>query len=201
MEPAFIPNLQTDRRRAPRVLIGARAVLTPEGKSATEHMVHDLSTGGVRLCGLPRAQTGDEVTIRLRLHGDSASVCGRLSRAGSTAGRRDFAVEFFDVSARAEDAIQDAVVAALSDPERRSVLLLRDQQSEWWPGRGWLDPVLPICVSAITPLDAVRCLETHRLEVGIVDSVDHGTRDSELIGLYPEVSWRTIDDGGRLHRF
>ena len=201
METAFIPNLQADRRHAPRALIGARAVVTPEGKPATEHMVHDLSTGGVRLCGLPRAQIGDEITIRLRLAGGSASVCGRLLRAGSTAGKRDFAVEFFDVSAQAEDAIHDAVVAALSHPERRSVLLLRDEQAEWWPGRGWLDPVLPICVSATTPLEAVQCLETHRLEIGIADSVDQVTRASEWLEMYPEVHWRTVDGRGCLRLF
>ena len=206
METASIPIPRTDCRRAPRALVCASAVVTTEDKPATEHMVYDLSTGGVRLCGLPRAQIGDEVTVRLRLPRGSAPARGHLLRVASMSGRPDFAIEFFDVSADTEDAIHDAVVEALSHPERRSVLLLQDAQQEWWrgrhwPGWGWLDPMLPICATAITLLEAVQCLEEHRLDVGIVDSVDHGTRDSELIGLYPEVSWRTIDDGGRLHRF
>ena len=55
------PTLERNLRRSPRVLISATAMISPDGRATTEHMTYDLSTGGVRLCGLPSAQEGDRV--------------------------------------------------------------------------------------------------------------------------------------------
>ena len=121
-------------------------------------MVYDLSTGGVRLCGLPRARVGDEVGVRLQLPRDRVYTRGYLLRVGSSAESPDFAIEFFRLSAKAEDAIHDAVIEALSHPEHRSLLLV-GEQNPYGPEWEWLDPVSPICATATTPLEAVQCLE------------------------------------------
>ena len=195
MTTTLIPIPQTDYRRTPRALVCASAVVLTEGKPATEQMVYDLTTGGVRLCGLPHAGIGDEVSVRLQLSGEWLGARGQILRTSSSEEQPDLAIEFFDLSARVEDAIQDAVVEALSYPDRRSLLLLQNRD---WTGRDWLDPVLPICATATTPLEAVECLEAHRCEVGLIGSTNRGTPDLEWIEMYPEVYWRIIDDAGRL---
>ena len=200
METALIPIPQTDRRSVPRALVCASAVVLTEGKPATEHIVYDLSTGGVRLCGLPRAQVGDEVWVSLQLPRDRVCARGCLLRVGSSAERPEFAIEFIEPSARAESAIHDAVVEALSHPDRCSVLLVQREEERYGPpGVDWLDPISPICATARTSFEAVEYLEEHPFDVGIVGSGGHGTLDSEWIEMYPEVCWRSIDHAGRLH--
>ncbi len=199
METALIPIPQTDCRSVSRALVCASAVVLTDGKPATEHMVYDLSTGGVRLCGLPRAQVGDEVWVSLQLPRDRVCARGCLLRVGSSAERPEFAIEFIEPSARAESAIHDAVVEALSHPDRRSLLLVQSEQNPyWWSGWEWLDPVAPICANAMTPLAAVEYLEEHRFDVGIVGSGGRGTPDWEWFEMYPEVCWRSINHVGRL---
>ena len=194
----MIPRPQTDRRRPPRALVCASALLMTEGNTATEHMVYDLSAGGVRLCGLPRAQVGDEVRVRFQFPRAQACAWGRLLRRGWANGSPDFAIEFFNVSADAEDAIHDAVVDALSQLNCRSLLLV--QREGGWPACfDWLEAVSPICATAITSLGAVQCLEEHPIEMGILSTAGRGVRDFEWSEAHPEISWRTIDDAGRLH--
>lgn len=150
----MIPLLETDRRSTPRGLVCASALVVTEKKTATEHIVYDLSTGGARLCGLPGAQVGDEVRVRLQLPWARVRARGRLLRQGWSNGSPDFAIEFFDVSADAEDAIHDAVVDALAQPNSPSLLLVQ-REGEWPTCFDWLDAVSPICVNAITSLGAV----------------------------------------------
>ena len=42
-------------------------------------------------------------------------------------------------------------------------------------------------------------LEEQRFNLGIFGSGNCGMQDSEWIGMYPEVSWRSIDCAGCLH--
>jgi hypothetical protein len=118
---------------------------------------------------------------------------------GSSQEQPDYAIEFLDLSARAEDAIHDAVVEALSDPERRSLLLVQSEHDPDPAGLDWLDPVLPMCATASTPVEAVECLEQHRCDVGIIGSRVRGTQHLEWMEMYPEVCWRIIDRTGRLY--
>lgn len=198
MTTALIPIPQTDQRRSPRALVCASAVIMTEGKPATEQLVYDLSTEGVRLCGLPRAAVGDKVRVRLQLPQESIGARGRVVRIASSVNQFEFAIDFYDLSASAEDNIHDAVVDALGHPDRRSLLLLR-----WKLHRpacfDWLDPVSPLCVTATTPLQAVQDLEEQRFNIGIFGCGDCGTQDTEWIGMYPEVCWRSIDRAGCLH--
>ena len=200
METAMmIPRPQTDRRSAPRGLVCASTLVMTEENTATEHMVYDLSTGGVRLCGLPRAQVGDEVRVRLQLPWARVRARGRLLRRGWSNGSPDFAIEFFNLSAGAEDAIHDAVVDALSRPNCRSLLLVQ-REGERPACFDWLEAVSPICATAITSLGAVQCLEEYPIEMGILSPAGgRGVRDFWWSEAHPEVSWRTIDDAGRLH--
>jgi hypothetical protein len=203
MTTASIPILPIEYRLAPRALVCASALVTTKGKPTTEQVVYELSTGGARLCGLSRAAVGDELSIRLQLSQESVHVRGQLLRVGATTDatteRTDLAIEFFDLSAQAEDAIHDAVVEALADPDRRSFLLLQDKRNPYGSGWDWLDPVLPICATAATPLEAVEYLEQRPCDVGIIARGDLGTPDWEWMEMYPEMYWRTLDDTGCLH--
>ena len=120
-------------------------------------------------------------------------------RVGETAGRPDFAIRFVGLSADAEDAIHDAVVEALSHPDRRSVLLLQSEQDPIRPGGGhWLEPVLDICATATAPIVAAQCIEEHAIEMGILDASRWPPQAPEWINFYPEIFWRAIDGVGRL---
>ena len=197
-QPPAPPNLHLDRRRDPRALVSA-SVLVRANEKVSEHITYDLSVGGIRLCGLPCAQVGDKVKVRLQLPRTLVRARGRLMRCGSTDGRPDFAIQFVDLEASDEDAIHEAVVEVLSQPERRSLLLMQSEQNPyWWSGWEWLDPVAPICANAMTPLAAVEYLEEHRFDVGIVGSGGRGTPDWEWFEMYPEVCWRSINHVGRL---
>ena len=198
-QPPPPPNLHLDRRREPRALVCARVFVMANGE-ATEHMTYDLSVGGVRLCGLPRAQVGDEVSVLLQLPWARVRAQGRLLRRGSIDGRPDFAIQFVDLEANDEDAIQDAMVDALSHPERRSLLLLQREEGFNSPACfAWLNPVSAISATAATSLEGVRCLEKHPIDMGILSSAGYAVQDSEWSEEHPEVSWRSIDYAGRLH--
>ena len=194
----MIPLPETDRRSTPRGLVCASALVMTDKHTATEHIVYDLSTGGARLCGLPGAQVGDEVRVRLQLPWARVRARGRLLRQGWSSGSPDFAIKFFDVSADAEDAILDAVVDALAQPNSPSLLLVQ-REGEWPTCFDWLDAVSPICVNAITSLGAVRYLEDHPIEMGILSPARGGVEDYWWSESHPGISWRTIDNAGRLH--
>ena len=193
--------------RAPRGPTVALASLAPSSLSAranekvSEHITYDLSVGGIRLCGLPCAQVGDEVRVRLQLPQARVRARGRLIRRGSTDGRPDFAIQFVDLEASDADAIHEAVVVeSLSQPQRRSLLLLQREGGFNSPACfAWLNPVSAICATAATSLEAVQCLEEQPIDMGILSAPGHAVQDSEWSEAHPEVSWRTIDDAGRLH--
>ena len=200
MTTASVPNPQMDRRRAQRALVCASAVVTSEGRPATEHMVHDLSTRGARLCGLPHARIGDEVEIRFRLPRNSVCARGHILRTGSTAESPDFAIELLSVSANAEDAIHDAVVEALSNPDRRSVLVFDPQQERYAFGRSWFNPILPICATATTALSAVQSLGDHPIQMGLMSATLEGLSVDHWAAAFRDIWWRTVDEAGCLHR-
>ncbi len=193
------PSLQPRNYHAPRAQVCARALVMSEGRPATEHMTHDLSTGGIRLCGQPLVTVGDELSVLLQLPEAEVHASGRLLRIGSSAGRPDFAVEFAQLEPQDEDAIQDAVVDALAHPDRRSVLLFQSEADPRWPGWGWLQPVSPICAAAMTPLGALRCLQEHAITMAILGHPGHGPRSCHWSQTLPELPWRVIDPADRLH--
>lgn len=186
----------TETRRSPRALVCARALLKAEGGAATEHLTYDLSAGGARLCGIPRAKVGDRVGLLLHLPGAWVPAVARLLRVSKDESP-EFALQFIDMDAASEDTIQDAVVEALADPDRRSVLLLQSEKDREWQGWSWLAPVSPICAAATTPLEAVLCLERYEISVALVGE-ESASRLAEWKGALPGLTWRALDRAGRL---
>jgi hypothetical protein len=164
-------------------------------------MTYDLSAGGVRLCGQPLARIGDEVEVSLRLPETCIHTRGRVLRLGLTDGRPDFAISFADLSPDDEDAIHNLVLESLSAPGYRSVLLFQSQHDPHWPGWDWLRPLLSICTLATTPLEVVQCLHEYHIGLAILDSAGPAPRAADWNQALPELTWRTIDRAGRLHRF
>ena len=192
--------LRLDTRRAPRAQVCASALVLTKEKPATEHMVYDLSTEGIRLCGLPHAEVGENVRVRLQLPRVRVRASGHVVRCGSTPGSPDFAIQFADVEPRDEDAIQSAVVEAVAHPDRYALLLLQREEERSWPVCfNWLAPLSPICATATTSLEAVGCLEEDRIEIGILGPPGDGAQDFDWNESHPEVCWRSIDHAGRLH--
>lgn len=187
-----LPNL----RRDPRALVCARALLTTESGAATEHLTYDLSAGGARLCGVPRAEVGERVGLLLDLPGACVSAVARLLRV-ATGAAPEFALRFEEMDANDEDAIQDAVVEALARPVQRSVLLVQGGTDRCWQGWDWLAPLSSICTAAATPLEAVRCLEQHDFCVALL-GMESASHIAEWRGAAPELTWRSIDQDGRL---
>ncbi len=189
-----------DDPRDPRGLVRASALVVADGRTATQHLVYDLSVTGVRLCGLPGAEIGDAVEISLSLPQLRVHVFGRLRRVGTTAGRPDFAIEFDRLPASSEDIIHDAVLHALLHEEQRpSVLLFREESDEHLAGWGWLGPIFPICALATQPSLAVECLESHPIELGILSAGERRTCLPDWAAAYPEIRWQSLDESGCLH--
>ena len=199
MQTPLSSDPQIDRRSNPRALVCATALVETSGKRVTEHLTCDLSAGGVRLCGRPRALVGEQVGILLRLGKRQVRAWGELLRVGETAGTPDFAVRFVHISANAEDVIQDAVVQALARPSRRSILLLQSEGKPPSSNWDWLEPLSPICATATTALVALRYLEEHAIRMGILDTLEGPPQGPEWIDCYPEIPWRAVDELGRLN--
>lgn len=185
-------------RRAPRALIRASAIVSPHERPASEHMTYDLSTSGVRLCGLPSAGVGDILRVRIDLPQRQVVASGRLVRTGATAGVPDFAIQFLGMSASDEEAIQDAVSQAFLAPTQRSVLLYRAERDYREARWRWLRPILSICASASTPGGAIRCLDQHPIGVGILPAESVATGGYEWTSVYRKIPWRMLDAQGRL---
>ncbi len=199
MSAAIAPIPQSDRRGDPRALIAMTALVMADQKPVTEHLTCDLSAGGVRLCGVPLARPGSEIEVTLQMRDRCVRTAGRLLRIGSRHGKPDFAIQFVDLDASDEDAIQDVVLEALSRRERRSILLLKNQPEVRWAGWSWLDPLTPICSTAMTPLLAIQQLYEHAIEIGILNRSGDSRLAQQWMELAPEISWRAIDRAGRLH--
>jgi len=195
---SYPPAEGVDRRRAPRAPFCAPALVIAEAGVA-EHLTYDLSTGGIRLCGLPRAAVGDPVELLLPLRpAERLHVAGRLVRVDAGP-RAQFAVAFDPLEARAEDAIQETVLQTLEGGPGRRVLLYREPDARAETGMGWLAPVLSQCSIATSPLEAIGYLEMEPIRVAIFDWFDHAFRSRRMADTFPEIAWRAIDEMGRLH--
>ncbi len=187
-----------EQRHSPRVVVCASAQVCVKGETS-EHMTFDLSTGGVRLCGIPTGQAGDSARLCLRLPRSVVTTLGRIVRVGERGAQPSFALQFVQLSADAEEAIEVAVEDALRAPGKRSILLLKSKSPRAC-GPAWLAPVSPICASAHTALDAVQHLADHRIRYGVIGKSTWGTSNAAWAEVFPSIEWRTIDAWGRLHR-
>ena len=196
----LISSRPGESRRASRALVPATALVMTEGRPATQHLTYDLSTGGVRLCGVPQAQPGDDVQLLLDLpSGRRLPASGRLLRRDLTDGQPDFAIEFSRLPAHAEDVVQNEVLKALAHKDRPRLLLFGSECEEEWPGFDWLKPILSSCAPATTLPTALKYLEQLRIEIGLFSKADRRSPQSyDWREMYPGIIWRTIDAQGRL---
>lgn len=194
--PPDADSAAPENRSSPRVLVTASALLLAHRQQrATQHLVYDLSAGGMRLCGVPAAGIGDPLDVRLELPSGPIHVCGHLLRTRSMRPRSDFALEFDDLTPHAEDAIHDAVLNALAQPERPSLLLVTEGDPRK-PAWEWLSPVMPSCLRVGSACEAVEQLEEQRIGMGVFSPAQRQLPD--WAQMYPEVAWRRIDAEGRL---
>ncbi len=99
-----------------------------EETGAHDHVVVNVSAGGVALSHGPLLVPGGEVRVLLRIPDEPLmSVDGRVLRSWAADGRTGAAVEFTDLAADVEDRIQGAVsrlLAAQADASRLGVLVV-----------------------------------------------------------------------------
>lgn len=196
-------NELDDLCTAPRAVVGATAlVASGSPETATNHFVYDLSTSGASLCGRPDLPVGGSVDAILELPNDRVHVSGTLSQCVSACGRPGFELHFDRLFGNAEDKIRDSIEEALARPSyQRSVLLFRDRrdyhESDHW---SWLDPILSICEETALPSEGCEILENQPIRLGIVEAGRRQTRLPLWASCYPRVTWRSVDDSGRLHR-
>lgn len=198
MAKKWTPRPLWDARRDPRALVCARAIVKAEDTSATEHLTYDLSVGGLRLCGVPRAEVGDPMRLLLHLPTTSVAARGRLVRVSRSETHPEFALQFEDMEANAEDAIQDAVLEALAQQRRHSLMLLRSFRDPHWRGWNWLAPLSSICVDAGTPLEVLRRIEEDDISVAVAGEATSRSQLSHWQAAVPQLAWRTMDREGRL---
>lgn len=117
-------TLGTDRRRALRAPVHGGAVLY--GRRAAIHGgIENLSLTGVLLRSRETVLRGVSIEVELRLPAAGRpKVRGHIVRAERHEDGTRIAIHFDRVSADAEDAIEDEVVAALNAARRRPVLVI-----------------------------------------------------------------------------
>jgi len=162
------------------------------------YLVEDLSTEGAVLTGNALVPRRRPVRIQLPVPGcETLSLRARVVRQQQDAWERvALAVVFQHLPPTAEDAIQDAVVAALEMAERRerAAILVVEDSGEL--SRRIADDLHTLGMRvfvAPTALDAIRLLDEPRLDIGAV-AIDAELGDCgamELLGFlqdwYPQV--------------
>jgi PilZ domain-containing protein len=104
-----------DRRTKRRSRVVATIVLDPGAPHATHYVVRNLSAGGALLGGHPVPSLGTPLRVVLNLRtGKAINLAAQVVRHEPSAGATPtFAIAFHQVSADAEDLIQEAVLAEL----------------------------------------------------------------------------------------
>jgi hypothetical protein len=104
-----------ERRAHHRSNIVATIVLDPGTARATAYVVRNLSAGGALLAGEPVPLLGTQLRVVLNLRtGSQISLTAEVIRGQPLrAAAPTFAIVFRQISADAEDLIQDAVLAEL----------------------------------------------------------------------------------------
>jgi hypothetical protein len=184
-------------RRHARGIVCAHAHVVIKGETS-EHVTHDISLGGVRLCGMPHGEVGDEARLAVHLPAGTVRGAGRLVRVGAAGLRGEFAVRFTALDDCAEGLIHAAVLDALSQPDPRTILSVQ-RPINVFTGWDWLAPVGAVCVIATTTLQAVAHMRAYPIRLGIVAPGAVETPEWAWSAIYPQTTWRCIDGYGRLH--
>jgi hypothetical protein len=193
----ILSSPEPELRRHARGIVCAHAEVEVKGQTS-EHITHDISLGGIRLCGLPHGDVGGEARLAIHLPGGTVRAAGRLVRIGATGLRGEFAVRFRELDPCAESLIDAAVIDALSQVDPRMILAVQ-RPINVYTGWDWLAPVGPICAIATTTLQAVAHLREYPIRIGIVTPGAVDTPEWAWPAIYPHTTWRCIDAYGRLH--
>ena len=188
---------RSEMRQHARALVCAHARVETRGK-VSEHITHDLSLGGARLCGVPHGDVGDDVELSLHLPGGTVTAAGRLVRVGGTGARGEFAIRFGALQEAGEYLIQSAVATAAAQQDARTILSVQPPVNVY-TGWSWLSPVSSQCVIATTTLEAITHLRDHAIQIGVVGPALDGAPDWAWRAIYPHATWRCIDTLGRLY--
>lgn len=189
---------RVELRAVQRAPICVRALVLPKRKEPAEHLTLDLSVAGIRLCGHPQADVGDEAQVWLYFSQNIiARASGEILRLCETDARPEFVIRFDSVPEDSCQLIQKRADAALLGNPSRSVLLLQPARDPG-PGLDWLDSLRSRCrvVQQIGKL--ADTLAKHPIETAVAGS-DHHEILAEWAAAYPHVSWRSIDAKGQLH--
>lgn len=189
---------RVELRAVQRAPICVRALAAPRQREPTEHLTFDLSVAGVRLCGHPRAEIGDEAQVWLYFSQNLIPrATGHVLRVCETDARPECVIRFDSVPDDSRQLIQKRADAALSGNASRSVLLF-EAAHDAGEGRRWLNSLRSRChvVQQIGKL--AESLVTYRIETAVVGS-DYHEMLAEWAAAYPHVSWRSIDAQGQLH--
>lgn len=189
--------LEQDRRQTPRFSVCARVELLLS-RHMSEHIVYDLSLGGMRLCGVPDASVGDRVCALVHLPSAPVVLSGSVLRAHERASPRSFAVQFDEISSEAECAIETAFAETRARQGEPSMLSVETPVCRSY-AQDWLAPLGSACARASSALNVNDCLARYRIEVGVLREACTDIPDWEWNVIYPEQMWRTMDQQGRLH--
>jgi CheY-like chemotaxis protein len=165
-----------ERRLTPRAAVPAVVTVFRSEARVGEFAVENLSAGGVLLTGAATLNVGEMLRVLLQLQGHlpiaiHAQVLRREDRGG---GVYAYAVTFRDLSAKAEDLIQESVLLALERQRKRpdaAVLVVDDSAEVCLALERDLRAMGRRAFSAVTPLDAVRHLLDAQagIETAVVD--------------------------------
>jgi len=193
---AVVSSIEEDRRLHPRFSLCARAELLLN-RHMSEHVVYDLSLGGMRLCGLPAGLLGDRVCALLYLPEETIVLAGQLVRVSRGSGVPSFAVRFGEVSSEAEAAIGAASLEATRRPDEPSILSI-ESPAHFTHTPDWLAPVDSVCVRVQSELEVTECIVRHQIQLSLLRGPSTDIPDWAWHTIYPEQLWRMMDPQGQL---
>lgn len=159
-----------ERRKTYRVSVGDACARCSTGEQVGHYWVKDVSTGGALLQGRPLPPIGTELEVLLLLPGQRPCVTDArvLRQVRPDDSPACVAVEFDDVNADVEDAIEDFIMAEFLRERRPSALIAAsiDPQSEALARS--LRLVGCPAASVKTPLEAIARLEQPHQEIATV---------------------------------
>lgn len=165
-----------ERRQQPRAPVPAVVTVFRAEAHIGVFSVDNLSAGGVLLSGGATLSVGETLRILLQLQGHlPIAIHGQVLRRDERgSGAFAYAVTFRDLSAKAEDLIQGAVLLALERQRRLpepAVLVVDDSPDVCLALERDLRALGRRAFSAVTPLDAVRHLLDAQagIETAVVD--------------------------------
>jgi hypothetical protein len=183
-----------ERRKAYRVSVPEVFARCSTGEVVGYYGVHDVSTGGALLVGRPLPPVGADLEVLLLLPGQRPCVLEahvlRQDRPAHAPAR--VAVEFDEVSADIEDAIEDFIADELTRQLRPTALVAADGADGEALERSLRQAGCP-AILVRTPLDAITRLEQPDGAVGTVfvgetfGGLPGGELAAFLGSAYPEV--------------